>query len=189
MLKSKMLKKSTFKLSNILFVIAIALLLYSPTRVWLLRQIAFSPSIEKTDEYKKINTYNWQLKGLNTTDIDFQSYTNEVVLVNFWATWCPPCKAEMPMLQSLYNDYKNKIKFVFVTNENWNVVQKYFEKENYNLPVYNSISNPPQNFTETNSIPATYLINKNGEIVIKKIGAANWNSKSVRNTIDKLIGE
>jgi len=184
-----MLNKSKFKLSNILFVIAVALLLYSPTRVWLLRQVAFSPSIEKIENLKEIETYSWQLKGLNSSDIDFQSFQNEVVLVNFWATWCPPCKAEMPMLQSLYNDYKDKIRFVLVTNENWGVVQKYFEKENYNLPVYNSISYPPKNFTETNSIPATYLINKKGQIVINKIGAANWNSKSVRNTIDQLISE
>lgn len=176
---------SKITLSNVLFVIAIAVLLYSPSREWVMRQLAFSPSVNE-EKSEKLNSYDWQLKGLNTTDIDFNDLEGKVVFVNFWATWCPPCRAEMPMIQELYNDYKDKIVFVFVTTENFETVETFFNKHNYDLPVFNAISMPPTKFSETNSIPATYLIDKKGAIVINKVGAADWNSSKVRNLIDKL---
>ncbi|HKJ07390.1 MAG TPA: TlpA disulfide reductase family protein [Flavobacteriaceae bacterium] len=177
-----------FKLSNIIFALAIAFLIYTPTRVWFLRQISFSPAIENVEERETLVNYNWQLKGLNTQDVNFEDLKNEVILVNFWATWCPPCKAEKPMFQKLYNDYGEKINFLFVTNEKWEVVKPYLNENNFNLPVYNAISTPPDNFTKTNTIPASYLIDKNGKIVMKVNGrAANWNSKKVRKVIDDLL--
>ncbi|NLP58759.1 TlpA disulfide reductase family protein [Lutibacter sp. B1] len=176
-------------ISNIVFVIAIAVLIYPPSREWAMRQIAFAPSIEKGEDIERIEDYNWQLNGLNTESINFNEFENNVVFVNFWATWCPPCRAELPMIQEFYNDYKDKVKFVFVTTENWNTVENFFTEKGYNFPVYNSQSLPPQNFTETNSIPASYLMDKNGNILIKKVGAANWNSNRVKNLLDKLISE
>jgi len=176
-------------ISNILFVIAIGLLLYPPTREWGMRQLAFTPSVENTDSAETINSYNWNLKGVNTENVNFNEFEDKVIFVNFWATWCPPCRAEMPMIQKLYNDYKDKVIFVFVTNENWNTVKPFFDKNGYDLPVYNSISNPPKKFTETNSIPASYLIDKNGAILISKVGAADWNSTKVRNLLDDLISK
>ena len=105
-----------------------------------------------------------------------------------WATWCPPCVAEMPSLQDLYNDYKDQVVFVFVTSEGAEKVTPFMEKNNYNLPIYNMMSKEPD-LLSTQSIPTTYLINKKGEIVIKKTGAANWNSTKVRNQLDELIKE
>jgi len=183
-MKFKVTKKL---ISNSIFIIAVALLLYAPSREWLMRQIAFSPSIKNIEERVAIGSYNWDLKGLNTPSINFKEFEGKVIFVNFWATWCPPCRAEMPMIQNLYNDYKEKVAFVFVTDESWEKVEKYYTKNNYNLPTYNSLSSPPKKFTETNSIPASYLIDRNGKVVISKVGAANWNSKKVRNLLDELI--
>jgi len=175
-------------LSNILFVIAIGLLLYPPTREWGMRQIAFAPSVN-SDNVERLNSYNWELKGLNTQSINFNELENKVIFVNFWATWCPPCRAEMPMIQKLYNDYKDKVAFIFVTDEDWDKVSTFFNEKGYNLPVYNSVSTPLKKFTEVNSIPASYLIDKNGAILISKVGAADWNSNEVRNLLDELISK
>jgi thiol-disulfide isomerase/thioredoxin len=182
---NKLLSKKT--LSNLLFIVVLGLMIYPPTREWGMRQLAFPPSVETIDDAAVIKSYNWQLKGLNTADVIFNDLENEVVFVNFWATWCPPCRAELPMIQNLYNDYKSKVKFVFVTNENWNTVDSFFKEIGYNLPVYNSLSMPPEIFTKTNSIPASYLIDKNGRILISKTGAANWNSTKVRKLLDNLL--
>lgn len=178
--------KKTFSPSNIVFIVLVILMLYPPTREWFMRQIAFSPSVEKIEDAEKLDSYNWNLKGLNTDNIQFSQLLGKVVFVNFWATWCPPCRAEMPMIQALYNDYKDKVHFVFVTNENWQTVDKYFSENQYNLPVYNSSSLPPSKFTETNSIPASYLIDQEGNILISKTGSANWNSDKVRDLLDNL---
>ena len=186
---NKIFNKKNFSTSNIIFLIVAALLLYPPSREWFQRQIAFSPSVSAVEESDKIDTYNWSLNGLNTTNIDFSDLKGKVVFVNFWATWCPPCRAEMPMIQKLYDDYNDKVVFIFVTNENWSTVEKFYNKNSYNLPSYNSISSPPNNFTETNSIPATYLLDKEGNILIKKTGAADWDSDKVRNLLDELIAK
>lgn len=186
---SKIFNKKTLSPSNIIFAIVLVLMLYPPSREWFMRQIAFSPSIENLENADKIDSYNWKLNGLNTESIDFYELNNKVVFVNFWATWCPPCRAEMPMIQSLYNDYKDKVAFVFVTNENWSTVEKFFNKNDYNLPTYNSISSPPSKLAETNSIPASYLIDQEGNILISKVGSADWNSNKVRKLLDQLLAK
>ena len=175
-------------ISNIVFALVVLMLLYSPSREWFMRQMAFAPTsnIESTNN---IGSYNWNLNGLNTKNLNIETLEDKVIFVNFWATWCPPCRAEMPMIQELYNDYKDKVAFVFVTNESWPTVNKFFQKNGYSLPVFNSASSPPKKLTETNSIPASYLIDKKGNIIIDKVGAANWSSNKVRNTLDKLLLE
>ena len=176
-------------LSNIIFIIALGVLLYPPSRTWFLRQIAFSPSIEHVDDRETLSTYQWQLKGLNVPNANFEDFKGKVVFVNFWATWCPPCRAEMPMIQKLYDTYKNEVAFVFVTQENWETVAGYFNKKGYQLPVYNSYSLAPQQFRATNALPASYLIDKKGNIVIAKTGAANWNSTKIKNLVAALVKE
>lgn len=173
--------------SNGIFVLVLFLFLYKPSRIWMLRQISFSPSIESVEDSKQITDYNWQLKGLNATDIDFNNLKGKVIFVNFWATWCPPCIAEMPSVQEFYNDYKDKVAFVFVTSDEWRVVEKFYQKRGYDLPVYHSVSKYLKDLPEVSSIPRTFVIDKNGYIRVDKSGAADWNSKSFRTKIDELL--
>ncbi len=149
--------------------------------------MAFSPSESVSEE--KIENYNWQLKGLNTKSLNFGKLKGKVVFVNFWATWCPPCRAELPMIQALYDDYKDKVAFVFVTSETAEEVNTFFYDYNYELPVYNSSSKIPQQLAKTNSIPATYIIDKKGRIRVDEVGAVDWNSEATRELIEQLLTE
>lgn len=175
-------------LSNILFVVLIAALLYPNSRAFILRQLAFAPSVRTEAKSPTLKDYNWQLKGLNTADLNFKSLKNEVVFVNIWATWCPPCRAEMPLIQELYDDYKDKVHFVFVTSDNAQKVTAYYKEHNLDLPTYNMYSSAPKLF-ETRSIPATFIVSKKGKVVVSTTGAANWNSKKIRRLVDKLLAE
>ncbi|WP_152287408.1 TlpA family protein disulfide reductase [Flavicella marina] len=173
--------------SNIVFVIAMGLVLHPTSKEVLLRTIALSPSL--TDESVVLDNYQWQLRGVNTQDVLLSSAKGKVVFVNFWATWCPPCRAEMPAIQNLYNQYKDDVVFLFVTQENKNKVATFFENYGYDLPVYNSGSRVPIQLNTTNSIPATYVIDKRGNIVISKTGAAAWDSKDSFELFDQLIAQ
>ena len=92
----------------------------------------------------------------------------------------------MPSLEKLHNDYRDKIVFLFVSNEDDEIISKFVEKNRYSFKVHRSISEYPKDFS-VSSIPRTFLIDKKGNIVIDKTGAANWNSEKVRQQIDELL--
>jgi len=179
------------KIKNIIFFIIITLLVIPKTRlpiqVLLYKGVALINPI-KIDNTKKTQLvdYNWELLNKNSAIYNFKDTKEKVVLVNFWATWCPPCIAEMPSMQALYNDYKDKIEFVFVSNEKQETINKFLEKKEYNFNVYTPVGKAPILFN-VSSMPRTYLIDKAGNIIIDKNGTANWNSKKVRATIDELL--
>lgn len=173
-------------ITNIGFVIVIGLMIYPPTKIYFIRLISFSPSEVKVDKQKLITNDNWKLKGVNTEDVNLKELENKVVFVSFWATWCAPCIAEMPGMYKLYEDYKSKVTFLFVTNENWNVVSKFYQKKGYDFPTYNQINNSPKEL-ESSSIPATFILDKDKKIVVEKRGPANWNSSTTREILNKLL--
>lgn len=177
--------------NNIIFLVVIALLIIPQTRqpiqILLHKGLAlFGPSVVNEDNRETLVDYNWQLTDLNNNTVDFNNLKGEVVFVNLWATWCPPCIAEMPSLQKLYDDYNGKIQFLLVSSEDEEVINKFFAKNNYSFNSYKPATEIPEKL-KSRSIPRTFLIDKDGKIVIDKNGAADWNSKKVRSLIDELI--
>lgn len=173
--------------SNIVFVVAIILVLNPTTKEWLIKTVAFSPSVDT--EKIVLENYRWQLEGLDGEKLDFSDLKGKVVFVNFWATWCPPCRAEMPAIQNLVDKYKDDIAFVFVTQESKEVVLPFMKKYKYDLPVYRSLTEVPNKLNTTNSIPSTYVISKKGEIIINETGAVNWDSKATFKIIENLLNK
>ncbi|MBD0832038.1 TlpA family protein disulfide reductase [Aestuariibaculum sediminum] len=186
-------KLSRRQIGNVLFWGLIILVIIPQTRkpiqVFLQSGIAlFSPSLENETDIKTIPHYNWKLVGENKQVYDFVSAKGKVVLINFWATWCPPCIAEMPSMQKLYDDYKNQIEFLFVTGDNFEKVSKFLLTHQYNFKVYRPVKDYPAYFN-IRSIPRTFLLDKSGRIIIDENRTANWNSDKVRTTIDNLLKE
>ncbi|MBV1924049.1 MAG: TlpA family protein disulfide reductase [Flavobacteriaceae bacterium] len=177
---------------NIVFLVLIVLLIIPQTRmpiqVGLQKLISFSPSEIDVEDRELLNDYRWNLTSLNDEKINFTQSKGKVVLINYWATWCPPCIAEMPDLQELYNKYADQVDFYFVSSEEKEILNLFLEKKNYNLPVYIQTEKSPD-LIETTSLPTSFLISKSGEIVMRKTGAANWNSNTVHETIESLLKE
>jgi thiol-disulfide isomerase/thioredoxin len=181
-------KKTTIQ--NIALIIFLALLLFSPmgtfVKVQLSRLLAFSPTTIAATEQKKLSTYQWKLVDGNGKVASLEEFKGKIIFVNFWATWCPPCIAEMPSMQKLYTDYQDKIVFLFVTTDSFEKANAFLIKEDLNLPIFQSVSNPPLEM-ESSTIPATYLIDKQSNVVLAKIGTADWNSDSFRKKLDDLL--
>lgn len=178
--------------SNIIIAVIILVMVIPGTRkpiqIFVNKLIAFSPSVTSEEERETLSSYNWNLEKNNKDRLEFANLEGKVVIVNFWATWCPPCIAEMPSFELLYRDYQDKIEFLFVSSEDPNAVRGFLDRKKYSLPAYRPVSEAPAPLNG-NTLPTTYLIDKTGSIVIKKVGAADWNSESLRETLDKLILE
>ncbi len=181
--------------SNILF-FGLIIFMFTPAgmplRALLIKGVSYITSrvenLEIAPEKRlHLNDYHWELVNQNGETIDFNQYKGQVVLINNWATWCPPCVAEMPSLERLYSHYKNKVVFLFVADKPEKVKQ-FLIKNQLHIPVVFMQTDMPQ-LLQSSSIPTTFIIDKKGDIVVQKTGAADWNSGQVHDILDKLIKE
>lgn len=186
--------KAVKKAGDLFFYIFIILLIIPQTRkpisTQLIRLSMRKPKVTVETSAPKLQTEDYTMSFVDTENnpLSLEELKGEVVLLNFWATWCPPCRAEMPSLQELYNDYGDKISILLVSNEEPEVIRNFMEDSGYDMPFYLQKSPFTSSF-QVNSIPTTYLISKNGTIVSEKKGAANWNSESFKKELDILISE
>lgn len=182
------------KLSNILFIALIVLFIIPQTRAFIqvnLQKliVAVSPfgpeAIAKKDQVV-LTPFDYKLSTLDGVAINNPVGKGKVTFISYWATWCPPCIAEIPSLEELYNDYGNKINFLFITNEDPERVKRFLDKKELNIPAVLPRMDIPEPLFER-SIPTNYVIDKMGSIVLKEQGAADWNSQEVRDLLDALL--
>lgn len=107
--------------------------------------------------------------------VDISKQKGKVLFINFWATWCPPCIQEMPSINSLKKEFDEKdILFLMVdVDDNYKKSSKFMENNKYDLPVYTAVSSIPQEFL-SGSIPTTVIIDKEGKVVGRHEGAADY---------------
>ncbi len=188
------MKKRNFKIGDILFVVFIALLLVPQTRTPIqvalnkLKVLVWSPRAEAVEDREKVEAFTYSVHDLNGVSKNIGIAQGKVTFLSYWATWCPPCIAELPGIQALYTDYKDRINFILLTQEEVTRVQRFMEKKGYDLPVYFPLM-PPPDVLQENSIPTNYIIDAQGTIVIKETGAADWNSTATRAVLDGLLSE
>jgi len=131
---------------------------------------------------------------LNGGKADLAKEQGKVVFINFWATWCPACKEEMPAMQWLYNRLMKKYPGKFVM---WavnvdtvavpGIVFKYMKKLNLSFPVPLDTEGKVKNRYKTTGVPETYIIDKRGIVFRKVIGPDNWRDPSRYLPIEALI--
>lgn len=178
------------RLVNILLLIFLGLLLFTPigfhTKVFINRLISFSPSVLAEERRPQLSSYNWVLASGEGDQLNFNELRGKVILINFWASWCPPCIAEMPDLNELYSAYQEEVVFLFVAKDQKKKVEQFLEKHQYTFPVYYETGPAPEEL-QSRSLPTTYIISRHGKIVISEKGAANWSSDIITGLLDELI--
>jgi thiol-disulfide isomerase/thioredoxin len=177
-----------------LFVLILILLLIPGTRketaAFFIRWTSFPASSLDEDEQYMISaeTRGWQLFDLNGNTYNFEDLNDKPVFLNVWATWCPPCIAELPGIQDLHGEFGNEVNFILISNEDPGIISRFIEKNGYtDLPLYYA-SYTPADFS-SQSIPATFIVSNEGKVMVKKKGAAKWNSDKTKRLFEQLIKE
>jgi thiol-disulfide isomerase/thioredoxin len=131
--------------------------------------------------------------GIDMVDINGEVFTpdslkGQVILVNFWATWCKPCKKEIPDLSGVYGKYKDKgliILGVLDDNVNQEVIEKFIEDTKMNFPVVRYDDEIGKSFSYPGKYPTTFVYGRNGELVERKEGI--YTEESLEALLEKHI--
>lgn len=188
------MKKKRPSLSTIIFALFIILMIIPQTRMFIqesiskIRVVLFSPSAMDEEDQTQLQPFTYQLSTLEGTPANAEIGKGKVTFLSYWATWCPPCRAELPSIQKLYVDYGDTVDFVLITHEDPNTIQSFLDKKQFDLPVVLPRMKTPAALSER-TIPTNYIIDKKGKIIIKEQGATDWNSKKMRQTLNLLIRE
>ena len=115
-----------------------------------------------------------------------------VVFLNFWATWCPPCREEMPSIQNLYRQLKDQKGFRMITilyRDDYEKAKKFMSDNHYEFPVLMDNRERTADSYGVTGVPETYLVDKKGVLRERVIGPAEWSSPQVVSLISGLIKE
>jgi len=178
--------------SDIFFILLIAMLIIPSTRSLLLSGVAkvrtlVTNPVNRAEIREPLTPENWQwnLRNQDGDLFSFDSFKGEVIFLNQWATWCPPCRAEMPDIERLFRDYGSRVRFVMLTGEDPAVAMKFIKEQGYTFPVY--YGSAAGAALVSRSIPNTTIINRKGQIIADKKGAYNWNASKIRKLIDHAL--
>ena len=137
---------------------------------------------------RKFN-YNFKVRDLQGNVKDVRAYKNKIIFLNIWATWCGPCRMEMPSIQNLYTQIDTaKIAFIMLSvdrPQDLDKVKSYIEDKEFTFPVYTPASTLP-NQLQVNTIPTTFIIAPSGDIVSSESGAANYDNADFKKFLQSM---
>jgi cytochrome c biogenesis protein CcmG, thiol:disulfide interchange protein DsbE len=171
------------KLTLLLIVIAASVVLY----------LSFSEKkparSDNEDYYAPLLQLRDEGTGLNFASGDLMG---KVLFVNFWASWCPPCKEEMPSIEALFREMKENNDFQMITilyKDSYIDGTGFVKGNGFTIPVYADQGGVAARTFGVTGVPETYLLDKKGQIRKKVLGPAEWNSQQAKDLINSLLNE
>ena len=118
--------------------------------------------------------YAFALETIDGQSYDAAALKGRTVFLNYWATWCGPCRAEMPAIERLHSKTRSlDVVFLLVSEEEREVISTYVRKSALSVPVFRATGARPVAY-RSDGIPATFILSPDGRIAFRHVGAARW---------------
>lgn len=129
------------------------------------------------------------LKDVKNKKINLKDFRGKVIMLNFWATWCAPCREEMPSMEKLYRQFKEKgfVIIAVASGEDINSVNKFITQYNLTFPALIDSDYKVSDTYKVWALPTTYFINSKGQIIGKAQGGRDWDTKQASQYISSLL--
>lgn len=197
-MKKKWLSFSS--ISNVVLIVFFLAMVFIPeVKAWTIQSLMkiglFQPDVPKTEQNTDDRAHNTILPPILFKDadgniVDISRQKDKVIFINFWATWCPPCIAEMPAINELYNKFKGNHNVLFIMadmDQDLSKAGKFMKKKGFDLPVYTPASEIPEELY-TGTLPTTVVLDKSGKISFHHEGTADYSNPEVAAFITGLAG-
>ncbi|MDR2235048.1 MAG: TlpA family protein disulfide reductase [Chryseobacterium sp.] len=181
----------------VLFVFFVILLVSPDTKAWLMRQMISTGIFNSTIKESPVSTekgsaaISFEVADEKGTVINTAQLKGKVIFINFWASWCPPCRAEFPSIQKFYEKYKTHPDMVFLTvnlDDNPELGKVYLTDNQFTIPFMTPVQNIPGEYY-SGSLPTTVVLDKQGKIRMQHSGMADYSKESFYKQIDQLLKE
>lgn len=140
---------------------------------------------------QRVPSEDFSLAILDGSQRSLESFQGNVVLLNFWASWCGPCVEEMPAMQTLYEDLQDDSFSIVAVNvqEGQSVVQSFVDQHGFTYPILMDPTGQTARRYGVRGLPTSYLVAPNGDIIAAKVGFHDWDTEGVRTAIDRVLQE
>lgn len=154
------------------------MLLYAPAKVWMLQRLMSTGMFNASFEEKRLKAQSISFRNIEGETFTTESLKGKLVFINFWATWCPPCLAELPSIQNLYDRYKDDKRVVFIMADVDNKLElsnSFLLTRSLQMPVYAPASEiDPMLYNGT--LPTTIILDKDGMIMLSHSGIGRYDT-------------
>ncbi len=132
------------------------------------------------------------LKDLKGEEVSLKRFRGKIVLLNFWATWCPPCRKEIPSMIKLYKRYNDKgLEIIGVNLDRMDKsgVEKFSSEYNITFPILLDPTGKIATLYGITALPATFILDRNGKIQERVAGGKDWSSEENLKIFETLLNE
>ncbi len=144
------------------------------------------PDLDVPDAAYQLADYNLLFVDNNGESLRLADYRGKTIFLNFWATWCPPCIAEMPDINSLYNEVGSEVAFILISvDKEREKVWAFEERKGFDYPLYHLAGGLPSAY-HSGAVPTTFVIDPTGKIVMRREGMAKYDTQKFKDFLKDL---
>lgn len=144
------------------------------------------PDLDVPEADYQLADYDLQFVDSSGRSLQLADYRGKTIFLNFWATWCPPCIAEMPDINNLYNEVGSDVAFLLISvDKEEDKVWAFEERKGFDYPLYRLSGGLPAAY-HSSAVPTTFVIDPTGKIVMRREGMAKYDTQKFKGFLRNL---